>query len=455
MARVRAAFLFTFMLVLLLSMSAVSAQIDSEADFDWDRFAGTELHFTVIQGPWIDSVEGRIAEFEEASGIDVTVEVLPEAQAWDKIRVQMQAEDASLDVFLNQTSRFGQEFTANGWLIALDDYLANEELTHPEFDYEADFLQYSRDSVMFDGQTIAIPTDRTLGPVMSYRTDIFEEYGIEVPTTLEELEAAALQIWEESGNTIPGFVNRGRGAAATSHFKYILYEFGGAWEDAEGNPTINTPEAIAAFEWYGRTLRGSGSEAATAFDFAETVNEFLTGNAAITLELGVNPGNVADESVSNVAGNVSWVPIPAGPASETARITEPCVAAPPFGLSISAFSENKDAAWLFVQWMTSKEAQLDYLLAGRVAARQSAWDSPVFADSVTEESRPYWEAQNAASQFCYPTPQHSPPSISDVGRARDIIGQVITTAILGGDIQAAADIAQEELEMVLARERQG
>ena len=91
MARVRTAFMLIFMLMLLLSMSAVSAQIDSEADFDWDRFAGTELHFTVIQGPWIDSVEGRIAEFEEASGIDVTVEVLPEAQAWDKIRVQMQA----------------------------------------------------------------------------------------------------------------------------------------------------------------------------------------------------------------------------------------------------------------------------------------------------------------------------------------------------------------------------
>jgi multiple sugar transport system substrate-binding protein len=145
--------------------------------------------------------------------------------------------------------------------------------------------------------------------------------------------------------------------------------------------------------------------------------------------------------------------MPMGPASEQARNTEPCVQAPPFGLSISAFAENPDAAWLLVQWLTSKEAQLDYLKAGRVAARQSAWDSPEFVESITPEAAPYWEAQAVASQYCYPTPGHAPDSIKDVTRSRDIIGQVITTAILGGDIEAAANAAQEELEMLRAREQ--
>ena len=173
----------------------------------------------------------------------------------------------------------------------------------------------------------------------------------------------------------------------------------------------------------------------------------------MTLELGVNPGNVADETASSVAGLVSWAAMPAGPASEQARSTEPCVQAPPFGLSISGFSEQPDASWLLVQWLTSKEAQLDYLQAGRVAARQSAWDSPEFAESITEAAAPYWEAQAVASQYCYPTPGHGPDSIRDVTRARDVIGQVVTTAILGGDIEGAANMAQEELEALRAREQ--
>lgn len=450
----RSVLVLMLMALLLVTVSTASAQIESDADFDWGMFAdqGIELQMLAIQGPWIDAVEPRIAEFEEATGIDVTLEVLPESQAWDKIRVEMQAGSPNIDVYLNQTSRFGVEFTANGWLVNLDDYLANADLTHPEFDYEGDFLGYSKDAVRFDGQTIAIPTDRVLGTILTYRTDILDEYGIAVPTTLDELQAAAIQIWEESGGDITGFVNRGKGAEATSHFKYILYEFGGRWNNPDGSLAINTPEAIEAFNWYGTTLRESGSEAAVAFGYAETTNEFLTGNAAMTLELGVNPGNVSDETASNVAGLVSWATMPMGPASETARATEPCVQAPPFGLSISAFSENQDASWLLVQWLTSKEAQLDYLQAGRVAARQSAWDSPEFAESITPEAAPYWEAQAVASQYCYPTPGHAPDSIKDVTRARDIIGQVITTAILNGDVEGAANMAQEELETLRARE---
>ena len=446
---------FMVLALLLGSLGMASAQIESDADFAWDMYSGQgiELQMLAIQGPWITAVEPRIAEFEAATGIDVTLEVLPEAQAWDKVRIEMQAGSPNIDVFLNQTSRFGVEFTANGWLVNLDDYLANADLTHPEFDYEEDFLGYSKDAVRFDDQTIAIPTDRVLGTVLTYRTDILEQYGIEVPTTLEELQAAAIQIWEESGGDIAGFVNRGKGAEATSHFKYILYEYGGSWNEPDGTLSINTPEALAAFDWYGTTLRESGSEAAVAFGFAETTNEFLTGNAAMTLELGVNPGNVADETASSVAGLVSWAAMPAGPASEQARSTEPCVQAPPFGLSISGFSEQPDASWLLVQWLTSKEAQLDYLQAGRVAARQSAWDSPEFAESITEAAAPYWEAQAVASQYCYPTPGHGPDSIRDVTRARDVIGQVVTTAILGGDIEGAANMAQEELEALRAREQ--
>lgn len=443
----RASILITICLLFTLMPVAFG-----QSDFDWRQFEGSEIRIIMIQGPWIDTATPHIEAFEEATGITVELEVLPEAQAWDKIRVEMQAENENLDVFYNQTSRFGVEFVDNNWVEPLNDYLSDSSLLSPDFNWETDFLDYSRRAVTFDGQVIAIPTDRTLGPMMFYRQDILEEYGIEVPTTFEELATAAIQIWEESDHTIPGIVYRGQGAAATSHYAHVMHEFGARWEDEEGNPTINSPEGLAAFQWYGDTLRESGSTGATAFAYAETVNEFLTGNAAFTLELGINPSNVNDPEASNVVGLVGYTVIPRGPGPEENRFTEPCTPLRPFGLSISAFSENKGASWLFIQYITGFEPQLSYLQSGRVAARTSPWESQEFDDSLSDDAREYWAAQAEASSFCYPTLGHAPPSIRDTGRARDIIGQVIETAILGGDVEAAADLAQEELETLRTRE---
>jgi multiple sugar transport system substrate-binding protein len=446
---------FLFLALLIILMSGLFTTSAQDPDFDWGRFEGETIRGIFIQGPWIDSVRPHIAAFEELTGITVEIEVLPEAQAWDKIRVEMQAENVNLDVFFNQTSRFGNEFVSNGWVEPLNDYIADPELTNADFDWETDFLDYSRTAVTFGDLIIAIPTDRTLGPMVHFRRDVLEEYGVDVPETLEELGEAARYIWEESGNTLPGIVYRGSGASATSHFAHVMHEFGAQWEDEDGNPLINTPENIAAFKWYGDTLRESGSVGAIAFDFPETVNAFLIGDAAFTLELGVNPSNIADESASNIAGLVGHRVIPRGPGPEENRHMDPCVPLRPFGVSISAFSENKEAAWYFIQYIVGKEAQLDYIKAGRVAARTSAWESEDFAASLSDDAREYWEAQSEASQICYPTLGHAPPSILDAGRAREIIGQVIETAILGGDVEAAADQAQQELEMLRMREQRG
>lgn len=442
--------LLTLLLTLAIGLTTTFAQ---DPDFDWRRYEGQTIRAIFIQGPWIDSARAHIEAFEELTGITVDYEVLPEAQAWDKIRVEMQAGNVNLDVFFNQTSRFGIEFVANGWVEPLNDYLADPNMTNADFEWETDFLDYSRIAVEFDGQVIAIPTDRTLGPMLHFRRDILEEYGVEVPETLEELAEAAIYIYEQSGNTIPGIVYRGSGASATSHYAHVMHEFGGRWEDEDGNPMINSPENVAAFKWYGDTLREAGFISATAFDFAETVNEFLTGNAAFTLELGVNAGNVANEDASNVVGLVGHRVIPRGPGPEENRFMDPCQPLRPFGVSISAFSDNKDAAWLFIQYIVGKEAQLDYIKAGRVAARTSAWESEDFAASLSEDAQEYWAAQSEASQICYPTLGHAPPSILDAGRAREIIGQVIETSILGGDVDAAAEMAQQELEMLRMREQ--
>ena len=49
--------------------------------------------------------------------------------------------------------------------------------------------------------------------ILAYRKDIFDQYNIKVPTTLEEMAEAARQVKKNAG--IPGIVARGTPALAT------------------------------------------------------------------------------------------------------------------------------------------------------------------------------------------------------------------------------------------------
>lgn len=431
--------------------AALAAAVPAAAQdaFDWRQHEGATVEALMPEGPFLDAALPVIEEFEAATGITVELEQLPEAQAWDKIRVEMQAGSDEIDLYIGQIDRFGAQFSANGWYEDLLPFIENPALTSPEFDWE-DFREPSRTVSTIGGQVVGIPIDRPGGPVLVYRRDLLEANGIAVPTTLEELEAAARAIHEATG--IPGMVLRGSGAPATSQFANVLHEFGGRWEDAAGNPTVNTREAVAAFDWWGRMLRETGNPNATTFGFPEVVSEFVSGNAAFGMDgaLAV-PAVINDPATSQVAGEVGYMAIPNGPGGPAVRETDPCRTIGPFAVSINPFSEDKEAAWLLAQWLVSKDAQVDLLLTGRLVARASAAESDRFlSDPAVTAEQEYWDAVLEASSFCYPTVGNAPPSITDVGRAREIVGQVIVASILGQDVQAAADQAQAELEALKA-----
>jgi len=431
---------------------------EKEETFDWKQFEGTEIR---VLGPTHDFlivvVDGLLPGFEALTGITVNVEHYPEDQSRDKQQVELLAGNKDLDVLFYQPGRVGQIWNEAGWVEPLDEWVSDPLLTNPDYDYPGDFFQGSIDQGTVDGDLISIVVGRGLAPVLFYNSQILEEYGVEVPTTFEELEAAAKKINEESNGEIYGIVNRGAGSAATSQFSFMMHEFGAAWQDADGNITVNTPEWIEAAEWWGRTLRESGPEGAAAYSWGECLNDMVLGKAAFTLELALNPSRIKGLDPA-MAGVLKAVPIPYGPAYDSGgdsyRSTEPCVMPTRFGLSVNAFSEKKGAAWLFIQYMTSKVAQVNYLIVGKPVARNSAYEDPTFK-LATKADAWFWEAVGVASNICYSSSGYAPAVLKDQAQARDIIGKAIQGGILGQDVAALAEEAQVELEALLASEQAG
>jgi multiple sugar transport system substrate-binding protein len=117
-----------------------------------------------------------------------------------------------------------------------------------------------------------------------------------------------------------------------------------------------------------------------------------------------------------------------------------------WGLSIAAQSKNKDAAWEFVKWATSPAIVLREQADGaNPGARTSVWNDPAGKSKFPAD----WVTAQQASANGKP---YDRPLVTQVGAARDIIGTIITAAINGQDVKAAADKANADFQKLLDSE---
>jgi multiple sugar transport system substrate-binding protein len=109
----------------------------------------------------------------------------------------------------------------------------------------------------------------------------------------------------------------------------VLYDFGGRWADrASGNMAFNTPEARAAFEWWGSVLRDYGPPGSVNNHWAEVTGIFSQGRAAMLFDDITFATLFSDAARSTVVGKVGYArrrpaPVQLGGASRRSRPTPP------------------------------------------------------------------------------------------------------------------------------------
>lgn len=420
--------LLVALLALVLAAPAGLAQ-----EFNWRQFEGTTLRILMNSHPWQKAIQPHLSKFEELTGMKVVAEVYPEDQFRAKVLVELASGVADIDVFMTMPAQEGLKYMRAGWLVPVDDFLNNPSLTAPDYDFD-DFLAQTREAMRIEGRLIGPPVQVENAALM-YRKDLFEKYGVKVPETLEELEEAARKLHNIEDGVV-GFVARGRRAAATSMWAGMLHAMGGTWLDENRNPAINSPEAIAAFELWGKLLREYGPPGATGYHWYEASSLFAQGKAAMWLDANSLSPTVEDPSSSVVAGKVGYALYPKGPGGYGSTVAV-------WGLAIPTLSKNPEAAWLFMQWATSKEMVLAVQQAGVLGARESVWASPEGRAGVPEDL-----AESLAAGSAVGTPLWNPPVVA-VAEVRDVVGEVIVEAILGGDVKAAADRAAREMKRIM------
>ena len=435
--------LYVTLIVLLLSSTlwaggnketAVTDQPAAVQGFDWQSQSGTTVKIMANKHPWVDIIEPKVAEFEAMTGIKVDLAIYPEDQFRTKRTVEMVSGASDVDVFMLMPGNSLAQYHQAGWVASMDEMMESENLLWPEYDLD-DIFSSALGAGVKDGNHYTIPILLETS-LLAYNKEIFEKYGVSVPKTMEELEAAAKTIYEGSGGDVYGITLRGKKASATSQWVDFLHSFGGDWLE-NGKSGLGSDAAIAATEYYGRLLNLYGPKSAPSNSWYESISIFMQGKAAMVYDASVFKPNYENPDKSAIAGKVGYAPIPAGPAGAVPHISN-------WALSIYENSKNKEAAWLFIQWATSKEVALEGLLAGIPSARDSAWNSNEFKQGDTT---PEW-TQASIDSYKVASPIWNPPVIP-VGECRDAAGSAIVAAILGEDVRAASLAAEIEMNKVL------
>lgn len=323
-------------------------------------------------------------------------------------------------------------FSYNGWYEDLVPYLKNPELTSPDYDWDKDIAAGAKEAVSLGDKVVALPA--FVDPwILFYRKDILPA----PPRTLDEMEAVAKK--QHNPPQMYGFVARGLKNANAPAWDWVLFSFGGDFIGKDGKSALTSPEAVKAMDYYVGMLRKYGPPGVINFNWSEASAVFLQGQAALYFD-GVNfAGQFEDETKSKVKGKVGYAVLPAGPGQKGP-------VSPTFstGFSVSSKSKNKQAAYYFVQWATSKDVQKKFHLGGGGGMRESVWNDPEVkakAKMPPEWSQAYLESLKVGRLGL--------PYIAQVTEYRDIIGVAIQKAIQGAEARAVLEDAHKDFQKLL------
>ncbi|ARQ71151.1 extracellular solute-binding protein [Streptomyces marincola] len=318
------------------AMALAATACGSDGDSEDTGAADGELSGTVTY--WDTSNETEAAVFEAVAkdfedrhpGVTVDYVNIGFDDAQNRFKNAAGANDAP-DVMRTEVA-WVADFASLGYLYPLDDTAA--------LDDRDDFLDEAWASTQYDGQTWAVPqvTD-TLA--LFYNRALLDESGVEVPTSLAEIEESA-GAFEENGVT-PLYVR----GDDPYWFLPFLYGEGGDLVDAEAQEvTIDNEAGVAAFE----RMRGLIDSGAAITDTSDGWENMMAGFSGGDIAMMVNgPWAIADATAA-LGEDLGVAPVPAGGRQQGSPLGG-------WNYGVYAGTPDADASFEFVKYMASAETQ--------------------------------------------------------------------------------------------------
>jgi multiple sugar transport system substrate-binding protein len=334
------------------------------ADFDWKAYSGTKLKLLLNKHPYVDALIADIDNFKSLTGMDVAYDVFPEDVYFDKVTAALSASSSEYDAFMTgayMTWTYGPA----GWIEDLNEYIQDPAKTNPNFAWD-DVLPGLRASTAWNGvpggelgsadaKQWCIPWGYELNNI-AYNRKLFEKVGVEPPKNLEDLVAVSAKLTKDAGGPY-GVGVRGSRSWATIHPGFLSGYSNFGQRDftvADGKLTaaMNTPESKAFHKLWVQMIQDSGPKNWATYTWYQVGTDLGAGASAMIYDADIL-GYFMNGGDNKEKGNIGYAPFAANPAASA-----PTPNVWIWSLAMSSFSNQKDAAWHFLQWASSAEHDL-------------------------------------------------------------------------------------------------
>lgn len=392
------------------STTADTAAADTESSATADETtsaAGDITELTILWAQWdpADYLQEIGNLYEEQTGIKVNIVQEPWGSFYDRAFAEFAASGTSFDMIVGDSQWLGQG-AEQGHYLEMTDFLVGEGIADTVTEAT---LTYYGEYPAGSGQYWAYPTEGDADG-WAYRMDLFEnpdeqaafeaEYGypLAVPETWAQLmDIAKFFTRPDEGIYGAAIYTQKDYDAITMGYENVMFSYGARWQNAETNEVmgiVNSPEAIAALEYYRELYECCSPPGLGNAFFQETNDAFINGQAVMAMNYFAFFPALASASINPNAATTGYFANPAGPDGLRRA------ALGGQGLSIVSYidADRQEAAKEFIRWFAQEEIQMEWALYGGYTCNANVLASQEFLD-VAPYNAAFAETMNIVMDY--------------------------------------------------------
>jgi len=441
----------TVLALIVGSAMVVSASVSSASSRRHTAARASTLTVATVNNSDMIVMQSLVSDFTKKTGIHVKFVTLPENTLRQKVTSDVATGGGQFDIATVGTYDV-PIWAKNKWLVSLAPYFSKLSASANKAYDLADVIPKVRLGLSYQKQLYALPFYGE-SSMTYYNKALFAAAGLSMPLhpTWDQIATFAAKLNKPSANqygiclrALPGWGEFG--APLTT----VINTFGGSWFNLKWQPQLTSPATKKAVSFYVNLLRSSGEPGATSSGFTECSTAMGQGKAAMWVDATVAAGLLTDPKTSKAAKDIGFAYAP----TEVTPLGSHWLWS--WSLAVESSSKNKDAAFQFLTWATSK----DYI---KLVAQKNGWASVPPGTRISTYQNPNYKKAAAAfapivlHSMLTADPTHSTlpkvpytgvqfvgiPEFQDIGT---LVTQNLAAAVAGKtSVDSALTLSQQEV----------
>ena len=282
-------------------MDEVGCDIVVEAN---ENGSPVELNFIGWPFPLSTHFQDELSKCDGVENLNINKQILGNTEVFNQLNLTLAGGAESPYAIVQMANARITGYVDGGYIMPLDDLI---EKYSDQYDL-GDISPAAFDAATIDGKIYGIPWGNNTKHLI-YRSDLFEQYGLEVPTTWDEIIDACGVLADEPSVDQVFTMNLHAGWAWELQFRNMARAYGmPSLVNADGTPAFNGPEGVAATELMIRVIDACMGDEGLTYSLDDSEIGIENGSLAFA-HLWASRGSVVrDPEKTDIADLIAFAP---------------------------------------------------------------------------------------------------------------------------------------------------